>query len=92
MAVSPMGLWLTAYGYFTFWVGDAGWAARTLARVAFGWNVLGSWGIGVGVWLVWWPAWVTAMVLSLSRRAAEGAGHRAEMGRRKGEKTGDEGG
>lgn len=67
IVVSPMGLWIIAYAYFTFWLGDDGWAATTLARVAFGWNVLGSWGVGVGVLLVWWPAWLTAMVLTLSR-------------------------
>ena len=62
-----MGLWAITYAYVTFVLGDAGWGARTLARVAFGWNVLGSWGIGVGVWVVWFPAWLVAALLGLTQ-------------------------
>ncbi|ERF71121.1 hypothetical protein EPUS_09144 [Endocarpon pusillum Z07020] len=58
MVISPMGLWLLAYTYFAFWVGNPGWAGDVLARMAFGWNVLGAWGVGVGIWGVWWPGWV----------------------------------
>jgi GPI-anchor transamidase subunit GAA1 len=66
MLVSPMGLWAIAYVYVTFVLGDAEWGNRTLARVAFGWNVLGSWGIGVGIWVVWFPAWLVAAILGLT--------------------------
>jgi hypothetical protein len=43
-----------------------------LEMVAFGWNVMGAWGIGVGVWLVWYPAWMVAVLLSISRPAQRG--------------------
>lgn len=81
MLISPAGLWMGAYLYFTFWLGDAEWAAQILARVAFGWNVLGSWGIGVGVWVVWWPAWMVAAILSMTAEEGGRAARRG-MGRR----------
>lgn len=59
-----MGLWGLAYAYFGVLRGDWGWGGRVLERVAFGWNVMGAWGIGVGMGAVWLPAWVVAAVLS----------------------------
>jgi GPI-anchor transamidase subunit GAA1 len=78
LVMSPMGLWAIACVFFTLWLGDTSWAAKNLARVAFGWNVLGSWGIGIGVCVIWLPAWMTAAILSLTggrmvrRKDAEG--------------------
>lgn len=67
MVISPMGLWVLSYAYFGWWVGDEGWAGKVLERVAFGWNVLGAWGVGVGVWGVWWPGWLGAAILSMTK-------------------------
>ncbi len=42
-----------------------------LKEAAFGWDV---WGMNtqVVVWCVWWPAWVTGMVLLFGRPRQEG--------------------
>lgn len=70
--MSPMGLGalVLAYAVSTGSTESAGVeqvARDALTRVAFGWNVLGSWGILIGVWVVWWPAWlVSAMSVASS--------------------------
>ena len=35
--------------------------ANWLTEIAFAWNVWGSWGLIVGVWVIWWPAWLVAV-------------------------------
>lgn len=77
MVISPMGLWLLAYTYFGFCLGNPGWAGDVLARMAFGWKVLGAWGVGVGIWGVWWPGWVVVAALAMTGeevREGEGVG------------------
>lgn len=39
---------------------------RMLAKLAFGWNVSGSWGVPVAIWCVWWPAWIVAATVVAS--------------------------
>lgn len=51
--VSPLSLGVLAY--------RDGWE---LSQVAFGWNVMGSWGLSVGLWVVWFPAWTVAAILA----------------------------
>lgn len=53
-------------------VGGAAWAfsqtgnadavVDAVNKAAFGWNVWSSWGVPVGIWCVWWPAWVVSAV------------------------------
>jgi len=46
-----------------------------LEQVAFGWNVWGSWGVVVGVFGIWWPAWtVSALGVASSWYTSEDAG------------------
>ena len=35
--------------------------ANWLTEIAFAWNVWGSWGLIVGIWVIWWPAWLIAV-------------------------------
>ncbi len=65
LVVSPLGMWLLAYMYFGLWCKDPAWAVDVLGRMAFGWHVLGAWGVGVGVWGVWWPAWIVGVSLAM---------------------------
>ncbi len=48
-------------GGVTWWLNKD--VAEVLAQAAFGWHVWGMW-TQVVVWLVWWPAWVTAAVVA----------------------------
>ncbi|KAF2096916.1 Glycosylphosphatidylinositol:protein transamidase, GAA1 component [Rhizodiscina lignyota] len=49
-------------GGIAWWFGkDVG---ELLAQASFGWHVWGMW-TQVVIWLVWWPAWVTASVVAI---------------------------
>lgn len=49
-------------GGTAWWFGKD--VAELLAQASFGWHVWGMW-TQVVVWLVWWPAWVTASVVTV---------------------------
>jgi len=58
----PSGIAAIVTGASWHFLKDAEVMPRLLLKLAFGWNVWGSWGVLIGVWCVWWPAWVTAAV------------------------------
>ena len=37
-----------------------------LEKSAFAWNVWGSWGLGIALWGIWWPAWFISVFLIAS--------------------------
>ena len=37
-----------------------------LEKSAFAWNVWGTWGIGIALWSIWWPAWIISVFLVTS--------------------------
>ena len=67
IAVSPMSMWLFSHAYFGLASNSQQWAAKFIGQTAFGWNVLGSWGVSVGIWVVWFPAWMVTAVLTHTR-------------------------
>lgn len=68
---SPVGVVVGAAGLASVKTGNADAVVDLLGRVAFGWNVWSSWGVPVGVWFVWWPAWITNAMLVASSWYAE---------------------
>jgi len=64
--MSPMGAAAGFGGYAYYVMGKSDLLGEFLGKVAFGWNVWGSWGIGVGVLCIWWPAWVVQAMLVAS--------------------------
>jgi GPI-anchor transamidase subunit GAA1 len=40
--------------------------SQWLLRFAFGWNISGSWGVPLGVFCIWWPAWTIAATVVAS--------------------------
>ena len=46
--------------------GEMGILTTWLVKFAFGWNVWGSWGVPLGVFCVWWPAWTVSGVVVAS--------------------------
>ncbi|KAJ9603723.1 Glycosyl phosphatidyl inositol protein transamidase complex subunit [Cladophialophora chaetospira] len=65
LIMSPMGAaaGLGLYGVFT---GQNDIIVRWLQQLAFGWNVWGSWGVPIGVWCIWLPAWIVNATLVAS--------------------------
>jgi glycosylphosphatidylinositol transamidase len=63
---SPVGVVVGGAAWAAAKTGNADKVLEMLERVAFGWNMWSSWGVPVGVWCVWWPAWVTTAVLVAS--------------------------
>ena len=60
--ISPVGL-ATGLGAWAWYVtGNNNIAIDWLEKLAFGFNIWGSWGVVVGVFCVWWPAWMSAAV------------------------------
>ena len=64
---SPMALAVAGIAYLALTAAAGGpgveqGVQEALSRIAFGWNVWSSWGIIVGVWCIWWPAWIAAAV------------------------------
>ena len=67
LILSPMGLGaaFVAYVASTGAAGPAGveqHIQEILVNIAFAWKVWGSWGVLVGVWVIWWPAWLVAAI------------------------------
>lgn len=58
--LSPSGLFF----YASYLLGRD--HAEWLTRLAFGWNIWGSWGVPVGVLCIWLPAWVVGATLVAS--------------------------
>jgi glycosylphosphatidylinositol transamidase len=63
---SPVGVVVGGAAWAFAKTGNADAVVEMLERAAFGWNVWSSWGLPVGVWCVWWPAWITSAVLVAS--------------------------
>jgi glycosylphosphatidylinositol transamidase len=66
VVVSPVGVMAGGAAWAVAKTGSAEKVLEVLERVAFGWNVWSSWGVPVGVWGVWWPAWVLSALLVAS--------------------------
>jgi GPI-anchor transamidase subunit GAA1 len=75
VVVSPSGVAAIAGVYMYSTTGDVEILPRVLERLAFGWNVWGSWGALIGIWAVWWPAWITSAVLVASSWYDDGQGN-----------------
>lgn len=71
VVTSPVGVVAACAAWAAWQTGSADVVLELLARVAFGWNVWGSWGVPVGVCCVWWPAWVLGATLVASSWYAE---------------------
>ncbi len=63
--LAPTMIFMAGTWYWGLEIGEV------LKEAAFGWDV---WGMNtqVVVWCVWWPAWVTGMVLLFGRPRQEG--------------------
>lgn len=75
VVVSPSGVAAMVGSYVYNATGDAEVLSRALEKMAFGWNVWGSWGVLIGIWAVWWPAWITSAVLVASSWYDDGEGN-----------------
>lgn len=66
VVLSPMGLvgGIGAYGLFVLSKDDL--VVSWLERVAFGWNIWGSWGVPVAILCIWLPAWIVGATLVAS--------------------------
>ena len=60
LLLSPIGVTAALWVYTTYLSSGLGSLEEWLVQLAFGWNVWGSWGVPVGVAMVWWPAWTVA--------------------------------
>jgi glycosylphosphatidylinositol transamidase len=60
--LSPTGLFF----YTSFLLGKDEALTEWLTRLAFGWNIWGSWGVPVGVLCIWLPAWIVGATLVAS--------------------------
>jgi glycosylphosphatidylinositol transamidase len=63
--MSPMGA-AACLGGYGMAVGKDDMIVDWLQRLAFGWNVWGSWGVPIGVLCIWLPAWVVGATLVAS--------------------------
>lgn len=66
--LSPTSLFF----YTSFFLGKDDGLAEWLTRLAFGWNIWGSWGVPVGVLCIWLPAWIVGATLVASTWFAVG--------------------
>jgi glycosylphosphatidylinositol transamidase len=66
VVVSPMGLAASLVGYGILSTGNDDLLVAWLQRLAFGWNIWGSWGVPVGIMCIWLPAWVVGATLVAS--------------------------
>lgn len=64
--MSPMGLAAGLVGYGFLALGRDDVLVSWLQRLAFGWNIWGSWGVPVGILCIWLPAWVVGATLVAS--------------------------
>lgn len=63
LVMSPAGIAALLLAYQKYALSDATSIQTWLMRLAFGWNVWGSWGVPVGVLCIWWPAWTVGAAL-----------------------------
>nr|KAK5445622.1 Glycosyl phosphatidyl inositol protein transamidase complex subunit [Exophiala xenobiotica] len=70
--VSPMGLAASLVGYGLLSTGKDDLLVDWLQKLAFGWNIWGSWGVPVGIMCIWLPAWVVGATLVASSWFATG--------------------
>ncbi|OCT53066.1 GPI transamidase component GAA1 [Cladophialophora carrionii] len=63
--MSPMGV-AAGLGGYGMSIGKPDLIVDWLRRLAFGWNVWGSWGVPIGVLCIWLPAWVVSATLVAS--------------------------
>jgi glycosylphosphatidylinositol transamidase len=63
---SPMSLAAGMAGYGMITMGRDDFLVEWLQRLAFGWNVWGSWGVPVGILCIWLPAWIVGATLVAS--------------------------
>jgi glycosylphosphatidylinositol transamidase len=70
--VSPMGLAASLVGYGLLSTGTDDLLVDWLQKLAFGWNIWGSWGVPVGIMCIWLPAWVVGATLVASSWFAPG--------------------
>jgi GPI-anchor transamidase subunit GAA1 len=66
LVFSPVGVAVAAAGYASQVLGQQEALDEWLVRFAFGWNVWGNWGVPLGVFCVWWPAWTVAATVVAS--------------------------
>ena len=64
--MSPAGVVCLLLAYLRLAVGQSASIQEWLIRLAFGWNIWGSWGVPVGVLCIWWPAWTAGATLVAS--------------------------
>jgi len=64
--MSPMGVAAGLGGYGLFILGKDDILVDWLQRLAFGWNIWGSWGVPIGVLCIWLPAWMMGATLVAS--------------------------
>jgi len=69
--MNPAGVIGAVAAYTYTQTGNVDVVLEILEKVAFGWNVWGSWGVPVGVCCVWWPAWMVGALLVASSWYAE---------------------
>ncbi|RMD39333.1 hypothetical protein DV735_g5790, partial [Chaetothyriales sp. CBS 134920] len=62
---SPAAVSLGLLAYAQISLGSAR-LSEWFTLLAFGWNVWGSWGVLVGVFCIWWPAWTAQALLVAS--------------------------
>ncbi|KIW15072.1 hypothetical protein PV08_07859 [Exophiala spinifera] len=77
--MSPMGLaaGLVANGWLSLGKGDV--LLEWLQKLAFGWNVWGSWGVPVGILCIWLPSWVLSSTLVASSWFQTGEGEKPSL-------------
>ena len=63
---SPVGVVVGAAAWAFSQTGNVDAVVEAVNKAAFGWNVWSSWGVPVGIWCIWWPAWVVSAVLVAS--------------------------
>ncbi|KAL6245807.1 Glycosyl phosphatidyl inositol protein transamidase complex subunit [Rhinocladiella similis] len=64
--MSPMGLAAGLIGNGWLVLGRTDFLVEWLQKLAFGWNVWGSWGVPVGILCIWLPSWVLSATLVAS--------------------------
>ena len=66
VVMSPVGAAAGVGGYGILFLGKDDLVIEWMQRLAFGWNVWGSWGVPIGVLCIWLPAWVVSATLVAS--------------------------
>ena len=66
IVMSPVGVSALLVAGFKLVLGQQIGIQASLIKLAFGWNVWGSWGVPIGVLCIWWPAWTVGATLVAS--------------------------